>query len=269
VSLFTGAGRSHLVVDVMGYVVGPAVPTPLEPTGLPGDEDWLGWLNRYRADAGLPVVWVDPALAVGGELHGRYLVHNGQFTHEEVAGRPFATPEGNAAGTSGNLYGANCARLTPRRVVEGWLNSTGHALWMLNPRLRATGYSEYSDLDLGSACGQPFDLGWVAVLDVLRGRDAAMAVPPLVRFPGPGQTVSYRPTKLYVTFPAPVSAASATVTANGQAVAADVPTAPPQGDRQSNTVVVSLSGPLPAGRVDATVQAGGQSTSWSFTVAQG
>jgi hypothetical protein len=139
---------------------------------------------------------------------------------------------------------------------------------MINPRLRATGYSEYSDLDLGSGCGQPFDIGWVAVLDVLRGRDAAMAVPSLVRFPGPEQRVDYKPSKLIVTFPAPVSSASAAVSANGQPVGvAEIVAGTRQGDRSSHTVVVSLSGPLPAGRVDVTVQAGAQSTSWSFTVA--
>lgn len=268
VSLFTGAGRSHVVVDVMGYVVGPAVPTPLEASGLPSNEDWLGWFNHYRVGAGLAPVWFDPALALGGERHGRYLVANGVFTHEQNLGLPWASPEGDAAGRSGNLFGANCSRISPRSVVEGWLNSTGHALWMINPRLRATGYSEYSDLDLGSACGQPFDIGWVAVLDVLRGRDAAMAVPSLLRFPGPEQRVEYRPSKLIVTFPAPVSSASAVVSANGQPVGvAEIVAGTRQGDRASHTVVVSLSGPLPAGRVDVTVQAGAQSTSWTFTVA--
>jgi hypothetical protein len=271
VSLFAGAGRSHVIVDVMGYVTGPPIPTPAGAGGLPGEEDWLGWFNHYRTGAGLPPVWADPALAVGGEAHGRYLVWNNRFGHEEDLTLAYATPEGDAAGRSGNLFGANCARLSPRRVVEGWFNSVGHALWMLNPKLRATSWAEYADLDSGSACGQAFELGWVAVLDVLRGRDAAAPVPPLLRFPGPAQTVAYRPTRIYVTFPSPVSGpASASVSANGQPVGiSEVVAGTRQGDRASHTVAVSLAGPLPVGRVDVTVQAGGQSSSWSFTVAQG
>jgi hypothetical protein len=216
-------------------------------------------------------VSVDPALAVGGEAHGRYLVANNVFTHDEDLSRPYASAEGDSAGRSGNLYGSNCARLSPRRVIEGWLNSTGHALWMVNPRLRVTGYAEHTDLDAAASCGDPFQLGWAAVLDVLRGRDAASPVPSLVRFPGDGQTVEYRPTRIYATFPSPVSGPSTvTVVANGQAVPlADVALGARQGDRSSNTVVVGLAAPLPPGRVGVSVQAGGQSSSWSFTVAEG
>jgi Cysteine-rich secretory protein family len=267
VAMFAGANRTNVIVDVMGYVVGPAIPTPLEANGLPNDEDWLGWLNKYRTEAGLPAVWVDPALGVGGEMHGRYLVTNGLFAHEENGSLPYATPEGAAAGLSSNLFGANCVRMSPRKVIEGWLNSTGHALWMLNPKLRAVSWTEYTNLDLGSACGQPFRVGWVSMLDVIRGRDLNATVPPVVPFPAPNQVVQYKPSRIYVTFPAAVSSASAAVSVNGAPQALTVEGRPQQGDRSSNTVVIDLAAPLPSGRVDVSVQAGGQSSSWSFTVA--
>lgn len=241
-----------------GHLIAPAPDPPVDP--LPDHDDWLGWLDLHRDGAGLSTLAENPVWSEGAEAHARYAVRNQELTHDQDPLLPLSSPEGQAAAEASNLFGG-LAPLTHQQTISGWLNSPGHAAWMLNPDWFATGFGEFH---------RPSESGplrWVAVLDVLRGTTEPAQVPDLVQFPGHGQTVHHRPNHLYVIFPVPVTGPyEAEVFVDGEAITAEAERVQ-FGNYPASTVAISLDRHLPVGAtVVAEVSAASQDTSWTFDV---
>lgn len=162
-------------------------PPPAAGTG------WLERLNYYRGLVGLPPAAEDPPLSSGAALHARYMVLTQTFEHREDPTNPHYTPEGDRAARSSNIFWATDPNLADPEAVDGWMNSPGHALWILNPALKRVGFGSFRD---PTAPG-----GWkyAATLEVLSGREP----PPPVNLPilWPRQradgVVNYDPTGRY------------------------------------------------------------------------
>ena len=143
------------------------------PAASPIPDGWLATLNYWRSQASLPPLEGRDRLSDAARKHARYMVENQRFTHFEDPDRPFYSLDGHIAGQNGNLV-ASHYRLSPSEGVTSWINQPFHALGMLDPSLRRSGYGSYFENN-GPA---KFDFG--AVLDVKSGLGT---VPPSVDYP--------------------------------------------------------------------------------------
>jgi Cysteine-rich secretory protein family len=140
----------------------------------PIPDGWLATLNYFRSQAALPPVEGREGLSDAARKHARYMVKNQRFTHYEEPGLPFYSYEGHIAGQNSNLVASRDFRLSPSEGVTSWINQPFHALGMLEPSLRRSGYGSYNENN-GPA---KYDFG--AALDVDSGLGT---VPPSVDYP--------------------------------------------------------------------------------------
>ena len=89
--------------------------------------------------AATPLAW-NAMLATAAENHARAMANNNFFDHK---GRDGHTPGDRAelAGYVGQQIGENIAagQDVPRKVVDGWLASSGHCANLMNPQFRELG----------------------------------------------------------------------------------------------------------------------------------
>ena len=84
-------------------------------------------------------------MSAGAQLHSCYMLYNG-ITHDEVPGLTGYTPEGDAAGNSGNVAVSSAINTSARSHVELWMTGPFHAIGVLRPNLRSSGFGH---CDLG------------------------------------------------------------------------------------------------------------------------
>jgi hypothetical protein len=137
------------------------------PSNVPID-DWLSYVNYYRAMANLPAVAGNLDWAYGNELHGRYSVKNDILIHDEDPANAWYTAEGQQAARSSNLVGGFDPDGAFDSSIDVWMQAPFHAIGILDSELNTVGYGEYSETD-----GQ--GLQFAAGLDVLRGLGTAQA----------------------------------------------------------------------------------------------
>ncbi|MBW3659376.1 MAG: S-layer homology domain-containing protein [Actinobacteria bacterium] len=166
---------------VLGAVLGLASPAAAAEL-TPASTDWLGTLNAYRATAGLGPVTANAAWAKGDVAHSRYSVLNGEIGHSEDPAKPGYTVEGDTAARSGNVMATSLPTLTPRDAIDMWMQGPFHAAGLLDPRLKASAYGQYSDPDAAK---------WrsAATMDVIRGIDGRAPMGGPRPWPGSGSGV--------------------------------------------------------------------------------
>ncbi|MDP9439416.1 MAG: CAP domain-containing protein, partial [Actinomycetota bacterium] len=158
-----------LTSEVAEAQVGP------RPAPISAGADWLTTTNYYRATAGLTPVTENPVWSDGDRKHARYAVLNGAMGHYEDPTKPYYTAEGDAAAKSSNLaYGSSYA--TDHDFVEVWMTAPFHALGILDPRLKRSGFGSYRDLSAPTFTG-------ATALDVLRGRDHSVVTDKPIPWP--------------------------------------------------------------------------------------
>jgi uncharacterized protein YkwD len=171
------------------YMSRMASPTPtptVTPSPTPPPQPgWLKYVNGYRAMAGLPSLVENSTWSSGCWLHARYIVKNDDLQHTEDPANPWYTLEGLFAAESSNLAGDGNVNASDEWAIDTWMQAPFHAVGILDPKLRATGFGSYREADGGIQMG--------AALDVIRGWGA---IPPSVvypiKWPGDGATVSLR-----------------------------------------------------------------------------
>lgn len=167
------------------------------PTPTAVSLDWLHYLNRFRAAAGLPLLQNDPALSAGSLLHSEYMARNDNAAaRTQQPDNPLFTEAGRSAAWNGNIFAMNDGDATYLWAINFWMSAPFHALPILDPALQTVGYGNYRD-----------DLGRVrvaAVLDVLSGRSGSSAATyPLTFPPHSGQTWITRQT--LIEYPEPLT----------------------------------------------------------------
>lgn len=235
---------------------------------------WLQMVNRARADAGLSGVREQRAWSKGARSHAIYAVRNQRFDHDEDPRLPHHTAAGRAATRTGNLAASDGGGFAPS-AVEGWLESPGHALWMLYPRLTRAGYGDFFLPDPPAINGG--ELAWVAVLPMLDGINFNASLPNWT-YPARGATVTRNPQTLYVGFAAanywaakgPTCPCTVRVTVNGRKVAARHQPSP----IHKYAMPIRLAKPLPSNaRVSVRFTSRGpngatRARSWNFRTAR-
>ena len=87
----------------------------------------LDLVNQERANAGVPALRYDPALAQAALAHAADMVAQNYFDHTSLDGRDFSA-RAKAAGYQGFPTGENIARgqANAQEVMNSWMTSAGH-----------------------------------------------------------------------------------------------------------------------------------------------
>ncbi len=254
----------------------------------PAPDDWLGIVNVYRAQSGLPPVVENAAWSAGSRNHSCWMLLNG-IAHDETPGTPGYTVEGDQAGNSGNVAVSSNSSATARSHIDLWMSGPFHAIGVLRSSLQQAGFG------MCASPPNPTATNWKsgATLDVIRGNNWSAAKPaaPVV-FPGNGATTSLTRfvaespdprtfcgwsgqrvgLPLIALMPSDVSAANATLTGPAGPVTTCVLTKSNTSGVASsvlggdNAVVVVPAAPLVAGTYTVAVGSNGGNANWSFNV---
>lgn len=132
-----------------------ATPLPTPP--------WLGYVNRFREEGGLPHLLEDVAWSLGSEAHSRYTVKTDFVSHSQDNGSPWFSQAGLDAARNGNLAATVWYEAPPEWAIDYWITAPFHALPMLDPQLTSVGFGWYREQDGG--------IVFAANLDIQRGLD--------------------------------------------------------------------------------------------------
>ena len=80
----------------------PAVTPGVAEAADPGNYDWVGIVNTYRAQSGLAPITENASWSAGAVNHSCWMLLNG-IAHDEAPGTPGYTTAGDQAGNSGNV----------------------------------------------------------------------------------------------------------------------------------------------------------------------
>jgi uncharacterized protein YkwD len=148
-------------------------------------------INAWRARAGVAPLVEEPSWSAGAALHGKYVLfsnESGQSEsfHEENPQSSYFTVAGNdAARNSIVFHSLFYANYPADKIISSWARSPFVSVQMLDPQLQRTGIG-YVSRNEPSGNGV-YRTG--AVLDVVRGRNAATPLAAPVTFPRDGGTI--------------------------------------------------------------------------------
>ena len=141
------AGAMHIIVDVTGYFAGSAAAAVADVECTPSESqptqseslaaEVIVLTNIERAAAGVGPVTAMPLLADAAEIHAVDQVEarcaTGQLVHVGTDGSR-AGDRIERAGLWVSGWGENigCGQTTAQQIVDGWMNSPGHKVNMLN-----------------------------------------------------------------------------------------------------------------------------------------
>ncbi|MBG7605438.1 MAG: hypothetical protein IZT58_12505, partial [Actinobacteria bacterium] len=273
---------------VAATLVLPAVTPGVAEAAGPGDYDWVGIVNTYRAQSGLAPITANASWSAGAVNHSCWMLLNG-IAHDEAPGTPGYTTAGDQAGNSGNVAVSSVAAATPRNHIDLWMAGPFHAIGILRPSLTQAGYG------LCSSPPNPSTTPWKSggTLDVVRGNNWGAPKPatPIV-FPGNGSTTSLTRfvaespdprsfcnwsgkkvgLPLIALMPSNVTSATATLTGPSGPVPTCVLTKSNTSGVASsilggdNAVIVVPAAPLTTGTYTVSVNSDGGAANWSFNV---
>ncbi len=124
----------------------PPTPEPAaSPTIAALGTDWLQYLNIFREQANLPSLLEDTAWSLDSQQHSRYMVYTGHLSHHEDPASPYYTHAGQAAAENGNIAAGFIGSDPFKWAFNYWMSAPFHAIPILDPQLRTTGFAEYRD----------------------------------------------------------------------------------------------------------------------------
>jgi len=156
-------------------------PTPAATATIPPppQPEWLSFLNRFRAMAGLPPVLDYEPYNLGSELHSRYMVANDEaIAHSEDPTNPYFDPAGDLAAKNGNLFATSQTEANYIWSINFWASAPFHLIDMLKPNLNNVGYGDY--IEAGG------DVAMASVLDIGSDPGGQNGLTYPILFPGPG-----------------------------------------------------------------------------------
>jgi len=191
----TRAAEAHTTLDRMVPAASTATAArPALRTASPApDADGYRWISYFRALGGLGPITRDATIEAQEAAHIRYLADHAEGcetdVHDELtapapgcAANPYATAAGKLAANNSNITRLN-ADVPDRVAAQHWFTAGFHALTLLEPRLRSTGYAAYYTPDPAGSGSLPYR--FTAAVDVYRGRTGTYRGQTLA-FPAPG-----------------------------------------------------------------------------------
>ena len=144
---------------------------------------WLAYVNRYRANAGLPFLTENPSWSDGDFKHARYTVRNDILGHDEDPAKLDYTPEGRLAAQNGNVMSTWDMATSDEGAIDTFMRDPFHAIGIIDPHLAQTGFGSFRE------SGPAYQMA--AALDVLRGRGSlSPGVTYPVFWPADGRSVA-------------------------------------------------------------------------------
>lgn len=140
---------------------------------------WLDRFNTWRAISAVPSVTENTTWSAGDAAHAKYMVKNDLVTHYETPGVPYYTDAGNIAAQNSNINVSSTTSSTDENAIDWWMGAPFHAMAMMDPRLKSTGFGSYREIKSGWQMGAAVDIG--------RGNSYTGGTYP-VFFPGNGTT---------------------------------------------------------------------------------
>lgn len=173
-------------------------PTATATPSVQPSPSWLGYVNHFREQGGLPPVTEDANWSLGSEAHSRYMVKTDVISHSQDDSSPWYTQAGLDAAQNGNIAATSWFDAPPEWAIDYWLSAPFHAVPMLDPQLRAAGFGWYREQDGGVV--------FAANMDILRGLDQEfLDVTYPLMFPRDGGVANVRQSVLYE-YPDPLTA---------------------------------------------------------------
>jgi hypothetical protein len=162
------------------------------------DPGWLSRFNAWRANAGVPILTENTTWSAGDYAHAQYMVKNDLVTHYETPGVPYYSAAGDTAARNGNIEVSSTTATGDSQAIDWWMAAPFHAMGMMDPRLKQTGFGSYRQVKSGWQAG--------FAVDTVRGNSFTGGTYP-VYFPGNG---SIEPLTSYGggEFPDPLQACS-------------------------------------------------------------
>lgn len=183
---------------------------------------WLGYVNHFREQGGLPPVTEDTNWSLGSEAHSRYMVKTDVISHSQDDSSPWYSQAGLAAAQNGNVAATSWSEALPEWAIDYWISAPFHAVPMLDPQLQAAGFGWYREQDGGVV--------FAANMDILRGLDQEfVGVTYPLMFPRDGGVATVRQSVLYE-YPDPLTACPGYVKPTGPPIilqvgaGSDIPT---------------------------------------------
>ena len=174
--------RSHYPSDHLSDIeAGRVVLALTREDPWPGlhDPAWLVRVNEARAAAGLGPLTQRQDWNLAAAHHTAYVLANQQRGgHFEDPALPGHTLAGEWATSTGNLIWGGGVRSAPQ-AVQLWLNSPGHAAWILHPGAREVGYAQRFDPDADA-------VRFSAVMPISQGVDLSVDPGTPVTYPAAG-----------------------------------------------------------------------------------
>lgn len=200
-------GRWRPIRESWEFTIAPDALAELPPESLE-QRLVLQAVNRYRAEADLPPLRLDPALNAAAMAHARYYVANptqGLSAHTETPGRAGFT--GTGPGERGTFFGYPYYKyyedmhFLPDHLmaVRDWLDSVYHRFPLIDPGIGDLGYGYATDgfrhanvLNLGTTGGASQDqngTGGTAAPNPVGMQEGTEAADPvkIIVYPIPGQ----------------------------------------------------------------------------------
>ena len=126
--------------------------------------DWLQYLNIFRTEANLPPLLENVNWSLDSAQHSRYMSYTGNLRHSQDANSPYFTRQGQTAGENGNIAAGYIGSDPFKWAFNYWMSAPFHAIPIIDPQLRETGFAENRD----PSAATPL----TATLDVRRGLGA-------------------------------------------------------------------------------------------------
>ncbi len=138
----------------------PVIQGGIEPSPTPS-AGWLSYINQFRMASSLEPLAFNQDWSEGASLHSRYMVLNDYVGHYENPENQWYTPAGAAAAKSSNVFVTGWFDSPDENAVSFWMVAPFHAVSILDPQLKETGFGSYRE--------ESGHWKMAAALDVVRG----------------------------------------------------------------------------------------------------
>jgi hypothetical protein len=123
----------------IGLALAAAMGAQMVQAQEPNEQRLVDLANEARADAGLPPLTWDAALAAAARAHAELMARASSISHQ-YDGEPGLPQRAAAAGAHFSLIEENIAMgYSPGQIHDGWMHSQGHHDNLLNPKVNRIG----------------------------------------------------------------------------------------------------------------------------------
>lgn len=123
--------------------------------------NWLNYVNLFRQQANLPLLFENTGFTVGSVWHSTYMVKTDEIKHSEDPANDLFREEGDIAARNGNLAASSYLDAPYQFAFDYWMSAPFHAVPLLDPALHEVGFGMFRE--------EGEDTQFSATIDVRQG----------------------------------------------------------------------------------------------------